>query len=644
MNTRPSRLILYKTTKTLLRSLTILLAVTFSLTILAEEDVIYDDKEVLLPSANQEKDTDIFQTSARGVIAESLAWKIRGIGIFSGGENTYQVPIVEDQTNELRRKGELHRRNPNIPTRVYLAVGDTVILETKDYPTPTTQCFAYTFANFDKPYNFSETNGVRLLKNSNTLYKATLPGMLMLACVDIDKNMSNWSSVGAAVTINTSPSHKNTSLYIYGLTPPGDWPKIAKSPDPSGQVYLFNGRTVMAFPAAVASLHADKNIDAMMQEHLIITTRYDQLNGFAWQIDNPMDTIAFSMYQASFNVCCAAWYSNGLIGINFGGNRITSHWGDWHEYGHQNQEAWRWRGIREVSNNLFSLEACQMLTGKKTENFTRCHSRFGSFITSDPEAVGRFLAMDGLPENPTNPADQTLLMLAQLYVSFPDWHAQLARDFRVAYARGDNAADFSTDQQMMDWFAINSSRVVGRDLRGFFDKWKFPYSAESRQAIADLQLPQPIKPSVQYSVDWTLSAQPTLEGVIPVPLLKHSLGLVAYGKEEGPTSLQMVENESYTKLTTLVVGSKRVPYSVVLRGTLRRGECEGEGPMHGIGTCAGQDHNVYWKLRYVPSDNLLPLPDDNYEGVLRLGIRAAYDENWGGTLTVPIKLAVSKNQ
>ncbi|MBX8565870.1 M60 family metallopeptidase [Pseudomonas cichorii] len=611
----------------------------------AADDAVYDDQETLMPSVASEKSSEVTQASASSVISETLIWRIRAAEIYGGGENTYNIPVLEDQGNEIQRLAGWQRRNIYIPTHVYLDPGDTVTLKPQEYPSTTTQCSAHIFPNFDKPYSAAETSKKLLYMFINNTYKSEISGMLMLACVDTGRNMNNWASWGKAVTITTSPPAKKTSLYLYGTTPPSDWPSIAKSPDPSGHVYLFNGRTVMDFPAAVAAHHADKNIDAMMLEHLIITSSYDRLNGLSWQVENPLDTQPFSMYQAGFKNCCSSSYFNGLISINFGGDRIVSHWGDWHEYGHQNQLGWKWNHLTEISNNLFSLEACKMLTGKKTGDFSRCHSRFGSYVSSDPESVGRFLATDGLPDIPESDADRTLMMLGQLYVSFPNWHAQFAKDFRAAYARGDNAADFSTEQKKIDWFVLNTSRIVGRDLRSFFDKWSLTYTATAREAIAALKLPEPIKPSIQHSADWTISANPVIEGVIPVPVLKHSLGLIAYDREEGPTSLQTTGEESYTRLTTLLVGSKRVPYPVVLRGTLKHGECPGEGPMHTIATCVGTDRNVYWKLTYNPIDNvLLPLPDDNYEGVLRLGIRAAYDENWGGTLTVPLKFNVTKSQ
>ncbi|MBX8575033.1 M60 family metallopeptidase [Pseudomonas cichorii] len=644
MNNPSYRALSYKTTRLCLQLIATLLLLATNIAAYSEDEAIHDNKETLIPSVSPGKKIDTSQASIQGVLGEVLIWQLRAGEIYGGGENTYKIPVLEEQENEMSRVGGWQRRNIYIPTHAYLEAGDEITLDVKNYPSLLTRCSAYTFANFDKPYGPDATNSMGLKQNTQQVYKATIPGMLMLACVDQGKNMNNWNSWGTTVTISTSPPPKKTSLYVYGAMPSGDWPSLARSPDPSGQVYLFNGRTVMNFPAAVALAHADQNIDAMMREHLIITTRYDQLNGFSWQTERPLDTLALSMYQASFNICCMSHYYNGLIGINFGGDRVNSHWGDWHEYGHQNQLSWKWGHLTEISNNLFSLEACRMLTGNNLSDFSRCHPNL-SFITPDPEAVGTFLKMDGIPEIPPDvPSNRTLLMLAQLYTSFPDWHAQLARDFRVAYARGDNSEDFSTDQKKMDWFALNSSRIVGRDLRGFFDKWEFTYSATARQAIADLNLPEPIKPSVQYSSEWTISTNHTLEGTIPVPLLRNTIGLVAYGKEEGPTLLQSVEDESYTKLTTLVVGTKRVPYPVVLRGTLKHGECPGEGPMHDISTCAGIDHNVYWKLHYEPLDNLLPLPDDNYEGVLRLGIRAAYDQSWGGTLTVPIKLNVSKSQ
>lgn len=627
-------------------TLLISMAVFWSMMLNAADDAVYDDKDSLIPhiATRQSVATqDAEQAATRSVMPETLLWRIRATEIFAAGENIYNIPVLEEQENELRRVGGSQRKNIFIPTQVYLAVGDTITITTDNYPSLTTRCSAHTFPDFDTVYTGGQTNRRELLRNSSRSYEATVAGLLMFACVDTGRNMSNWASWGKTVKISTTPAGKKSSLYVYGVTPPGDWPAIARSPDPSGQVYLFNGRTVMNFPSDVAAYHADKDIDAMLQEHLIITTRYDQLNGFSWQTEAPLDTQALSMFQASFKGCCWSNYYNGLIGINFGGDRVVSHWGDWHEYGHQAQLAWKWGYLTEISNNLFSLEACRMLTGNKLSDFTRCHPNL-TFISPDPEAVGTFLKSNGIPDLPPDvAANRVLLMLAQLYMSFPDWHAQLAKDFRVAYARGDNAADFATDQRKIDWFVLNSSRIAGRDLRSFFDKWELQYSASAGQAIADLKLPQPLQPSVQYSAPWNLSQSTEIEGTIPVPLLQHSVGLVAYGSEEGPTKLQRVENETYTKLRTLVVGAKRMPYYVVLRGTLKHGGCSPEDPMHAIRTCVSNDRNVYWKLSYHRQDNVLPLPDDNYEGVLRLALRAAYNPDWGGTLTVPLTLNVSTN-
>ncbi len=625
----------------------------------AQDDELHDDIHMLMPSKGatagqvpSSTNEDKTDTLAGGVIVmnpgnDILMWQLRAKQIYGSGDYQYKIPVVEEQENEWRRTGAWMRRNVYIPTRVYLSIGEEVTLDIKSYPSVTTTCSASTFKDFDKAYQPPEINHLVLSQNTRQVYRATIPGLLMFACIDTDRDMSNWSSFNRFVEISTSPPTKHSSLYIYGVTAPGLWPEIARTPDPSGQVYLFNGRTVFDFPSSVAAIHADKNIDPMMHEHLVITSSYDHFNGLNFNTENPssLERPSMSMYQASFNTCCHVSYHNGRLGINFGGDRIRSFWGDWHEYGHLNQPVWTWSGLSEVGVNLFSLEACQMLTGKKTTNLERCSDYYGSFITSDPEAVGRFLAMDGLPDTPPdeNGANKVLLMLAQLYISFPDWYPQLARDFRVAYDRGTNEENFWEDLQKKDWFVVNTSQIVGRDLRGFFDKWQLAYSATARQAIIDLNLPQPIRPTVQYSAEWALPEVKIIEGSIAVPPLVNGVGLVAYSSNEGPTTIVSNPEGSFTLLTTLVVGAKRIPHAIFLRGTLRHGSCDREYPINANVTCVSNDRHNYWKLTYVPSDNQVTLPEDNYEGVLRLAIRTGQNVNWGGTLTIPIKLTVTRN-
>jgi len=101
--------------------------------------------------------------------------------------------------------------------------------------------------------------------------------------------------------------------------------------------------------------------------------------------------------------------------------------------------------------------------------------------------------------------------------------------------------------------------------------------------------------------------------------------------------------ETFTKLTTMIVGTKRVPYTLVLRGTLKHGSCPDEYPINAAVSCISDDRSNYWTLSYSPEDNSMALPVDNYEGVLRLGIRSAHNREWGGTLTVPIKFDVTGN-
>lgn len=271
-----------------------------------------------------------------------------------------------------------------------------------------------------------------------------------------------------------------------------------------------------------------------------------------------------------------------------------------------------------------------------TATLAHCHSN--TPYSWNPEAVGDFLDETVVPIHPDEDSRQ-LQMLASLHFSFPQWYGQLARDFRIAYNRGQNQQLFVTDAQKKDWFVVNTSRITGRDLRGFFDKWNLDYSEHARLAVMAMNLPFPIRASYEHVAELVVYAngaqrESVVQGTIAASLA-NNVGLVAYDQQVGPTSLMWTEND-HTRLTVTVTDEQSMPFNIRLRGEASHGACARYG-INAAYDCASADNSLDWRITYIAAENT-NLPPGRYRGTLQLAARDWRDKEWGAQVRINLDI------
>jgi Peptidase M60, enhancin and enhancin-like/N-terminal domain of M60-like peptidases len=152
-------------------------------------------------------------------------------------------------------------------------------------------------------------------------------------------------------------------------------------------------------------------------------------------------------------------------------------WGFYHELGHNHQrDWWTWEGCGEVTNNLFSLYACEKLNGER-----RGHPAMEP--KAQRERLQKYLAA-GAPY--TAWKDDPFLALI-LFVQLKDafgWEA--FKHVFAEYEKAPKEALPRTDEQKRDQFMTRFSRAVNKNLGPFFTAWGVPTSEAARSQVARL--------------------------------------------------------------------------------------------------------------------------------------------------------------
>jgi len=152
-------------------------------------------------------------------------------------------------------------------------------------------------------------------------------------------------------------------------------------------------------------------------------------------------------------------------------------WGFYHELGHNHQrEAWTWDGCGEVTNNLFSVYACEKLN----------NDRIGH-PALQPEKVRERLAAHLAVGAPYEKWKDDPFLALTLFLQLRDafgWEP-----FKKVFAEYEALAPSKlpkTDEQKRDQFMMRFSKAINKNLGPFFSAWGVPTSEGARNQIARL--------------------------------------------------------------------------------------------------------------------------------------------------------------
>lgn len=543
----------------------------------------------------------------------------------------YNLPVAESNS-VMGGRTTVQDRNNFFLTREYGKAGEAITIKTGEVPAGV---ICYAAMDGDLGLLRPTSNQSELKANGTTTYVLPHDGILLLGCKDTNKHMKNLDTY-VPVQILQGGSQRHP-LFIFGANSQRDWVDFTQQTMPSGYGIFFDGRSRYVASQERLARSTDTNILKTLRENLTRTINYDKVNGLDGSSD--LHQPPRSLFMVSYDACC--WAGGGAGRVAIGRYKTIpniGNWATWHEYGHHYQMGWSWGGLTEVTVNLYSLAACYKEWGYAALN--ECHKKAPELGFSwDQQAVGSVIKAGQRWDIATDrDLSRRLNMFGQLLASYPDLYPALGKAYRDLYNRGANKAMLDENQEKIDWFAVNASRLSGYDLREFFDLWTLSYSAEAREQIAAMKLPQPAQPVATYetTLTHTGSTPTTAKLVIKDNLGSKGIAFITNSDKVGPRSLVWTGDRD-TRLHTQVVDTQNRAYNVTLRGTRSMGGCAGHAVNAAV-VCGSSDPSIYLSVSYHPEDNT-HLPGGEYNGTLPLIAAQWKNPAWSANVNIPLTIS-----
>ena len=157
-------------------------------------------------------------------------------------------------------------------------------------------------------------------------------------------------------------------------------------------------------------------------------------------------------------------------------------WGFYHEMGHNfQQDAWTWDGCGEVTNNLFSLYGSEMMNAVTPKLYGDAHPAMAPETAK--KRLTKYLDAGAHYDSWMSDPFLALTFFSKLRESF-GWKpfTQLFEEFRKS-----PPSEFpKTDLEKRDQFLVRFSKIIGKNLGTYFQKWGIPTTADARSTVADL--------------------------------------------------------------------------------------------------------------------------------------------------------------
>lgn len=279
-------------------------------------------------------------------------------------------------------------------------------------------------------------------------------------------------------------------LFLFGQTTPEEWAaQLKENKAPWGE--LASDRIIITLPDSV--LQKVSQPDSVMRLWNLIIGDEMELA----QIDTPFyrpqrividEQIGGGFMHSGYPIMVHHSPSKHLLSADVIANpsrlltpsKGGANWGFFHEIGHNMQNLdWVFGGTTEVSNNLFSLYCFYSLMGGIDDAHT------GVSSANTQKMMKRYFAQGADYEKWKSDPFLALITFRQLQEAF-GWES-FKTFFRQYHALAEKYPDHryaATDQQKRDLWAVNFSRIVGRNLSPFFEKWGISISDDARVQTA----------------------------------------------------------------------------------------------------------------------------------------------------------------
>lgn len=267
--------------------------------------------------------------------------------------------------------------------------------------------------------------------------------------------------------------------FILGKTSNDEW-KTRERNLPAPWAELETEKVILTIPSSVARKVNDPE--------MLMKYWNSVLDGAADLYGRPRERERAERYVADIQISAGYMHSGYPIMTHLdGADHMTDlqilhsdkGWGVYHELGHNHQEGdWTFEGTGEVTNNIFSVYAIEMIAGANVTNGDRSPEKRAARMKPYFAAGARFETWKKEPF-------LALDMYMQIKDAFGwDIYKKVFADYRKL-SKSDRPKN---DNEKRDRWMISLSLAAGKNLGPFFVAWGVPTSDAARKSIEELPL------------------------------------------------------------------------------------------------------------------------------------------------------------
>ncbi|MFJ8531015.1 M60 family metallopeptidase [Bacillus sp. NPDC094106] len=409
-------------------------------------------------------------------------------------ERKFDLPSTGHYIGEAKRERRREQRNYT-PTGIYVKPNEQVTIEVSGLSGLDMLNATIGTNEYDKEGG----KAFRLSPGSNTISSPN-GGLLGF------DNSAEKGTVKVKVTQGGSP----VPFFELGKHTKADWiAMMDKYPD-AHAVQLKSKKAVLTVTQESAKKYiVDQDPVPLLKKYDEMILAQDRISGLSETNSNPLHRSTGRLWAFVENPNKPDWgmYAS-LDGAVFttAGDAIESTlnvnefgWGQMHEAGHARQQyPWMWYGLDEVTVNIYSLAAQKQLFPGQPTRLEK---------EGDYDRAFQYLKQTDKEYKNIDDLFVKLVMFWQLHLAYgEDFYPNLHKLYRELPK--DKLPE--TDEEKIQAFIYNTSKVAKQNLLPFFDQWGLKASQETRKKVEALRYPtltspiweatdaKPVKPVASY--------------------------------------------------------------------------------------------------------------------------------------------------
>lgn len=308
--------------------------------------------------------------------------------------------------------------------------------------------------------------------------------------------LDNFQSTGT-VKVQVTQGGSPIPFFVLGKHTKADWIAMMNNYPNAHAVQLKSERAVLTVTRDSANKYiVNQDPVPLLNKYDEMIKAQDKLAGLSETDPNPLHRSTRRIWAFVENPNAQDWgmYASwdGAV-FTTAGEAIKSTlnvnefgWGQMHEAGHARQQyPWTWNdlsGMGEVTNNLYSLVADKKIYPNKP---TRLESE------GDYNRAFAYLKQTNKEYKNIDDVFVKLVMLWQLHLAYGD---DFYPNLHKLYRETPEDQLPKTDEDKIQTFIYNTSKIAKQNVLPFFDKWGLKATQETRQKVEALNNPTLIAP------------------------------------------------------------------------------------------------------------------------------------------------------